>query len=196
MNYSELYYVMKNTHPEKKGGVVINYLGDVIGLIFYFYSFLSINLVSIWWKNFKSCRQYHRPCLGVKIANLHSSCPKYLSEFLAVFPDVTRGAVVTEVAEDSPAYCSGIRPEDVIVKCDGKLVCSSLELFEIVWNKVGIEYVELDVLRPRNGESLTLCPKVEQTSPDKMYQWEPTSWSVLRATEPEYTAECTLGVQE
>ncbi|XP_074285007.1 putative protease Do-like 14 isoform X2 [Silene latifolia] len=184
---SELYCVWNNNHPEKKGAFVINYSGEVIGLVFYKFSFLPINLVSIWWKNFKSCRQYHRPCLGVKIANLHSSGSKYLSEFLAVFPNVTGGAVVTEVAEDSPTYCSGICPEDVIIKCNGKLVRSSLELFEIVWNNVGIEYVELDVLRASNAENLSLSLKVEQTPPNKM--WAVTPWTIHNPFEPVRDAE-------
>ncbi|XP_074285009.1 putative protease Do-like 14 isoform X2 [Silene latifolia] len=188
-DYSELYCVMYSDHPEKKGGFVINYSGEVIGLVFFKFSFLPINLVSTWWKNFKSCRQYHRPYLGVKIANLHLSGSKYLSEFLAAFPDVTGGVVVTEVAEDSPAYRSGICPEDVIIKCNGKLVRSSLELFEILWNNVGIEYVELDVLRASNGENLTPSLKVEQTSSDKMYQWALTSWTIHNPFEPVRDAE-------
>ncbi|XP_074284973.1 putative protease Do-like 14 [Silene latifolia] len=183
LDYSELYWVKDNNHPEDKGGAVINYLGEVIGLMFYKSSFLPINLVSTWWRNFKSCRQYHRPCIGMKFVNLHATRTKstnYLRKFLAVFPDVTGGVVVTKAAKDSAAYASGIRCNDVIVKCDGKLVRSSLELFEIVWNKVGIEYVELKVLRVSNGETLELSLKVEQTPPDKFYQWKKTSWNILK----------------
>lgn len=33
---------------------------------------------------------------------------------------------------DSTAYCSGIRPKDVIVKCDGIVVRSTLEVFSIL----------------------------------------------------------------
>lgn len=33
---------------------------------------------------------------------------------------------------DSPANCSGIRPKDVIVKCDGKVVRSTLEVCSIL----------------------------------------------------------------
>lgn len=145
-------------------------------------SFLPINIVSSWWNHFKSCRQYRRPWLGVEITNLHSCCLNFLAEFMRKFPNVGKGVVVTKVA-DSPAYCSGIRPEDVIVKCDGIVVRSTLEFFDIVWNKVGGESVELNILRASDAETLKISLALEETAPDKFYQWKRASWYVLHRNE-------------
>lgn len=177
LNCNELYYVENSNHPEKDGGAVINYDGEVIGLMFYDSPFLPINIVSSWWKHFKSSRQYQGPWIGVEIADLHLTCLDVLEEVMEKFPNVATGVFVTKVA-DSQACKSGIRRKDVIVECDGKLVRSTLELLDTVWNKVG-ESVDLDVLRASNGKRLKLSLAVKEITPDKLYKWNRTMWRMI-----------------
>lgn len=163
---------VKHGGPVKRGGPVINYDGEVIGIMFDAYAFLPSNIVSKWWKHFKRSGQYCRPRLGMKVANLYSSSLEFLEKFMMKFPDINTGVVVAKAAEDSPAYCSGIRPGDVIIECNGKVVCSKLELFDIIWDKVG-ENVEVTVLRASadDGQKLNLSLTVGKTTLDNFYKW-------------------------
>lgn len=187
LDFDELYWIRDpngqaepNIREKVCGGPIINCSGEVIGIAFYGSPFLPSNIISRWWKHFKTCRQYRRPWLGMKFANLHSMRLELLGDFIRKFPNINTGVVVTEAPEDSPAYCSGIRAKDVIVECNGKSVCSKMELFDIIWDKVG-ESVEVTVLRASgDGEKFKLSLTVGETPPDNFYEWPRTSWVQLR----------------
>ena len=74
----------------------------------------------------------------------------------------SQGAVVVEVAKDSPADKAGVRAGDVIVAVNGRAIRGSAD----VRNQVGLipvgEEVEFKVLR--NGRVLVLKARVEETA--------------------------------
>ncbi|KAL1823496.1 hypothetical protein ACET3Z_010274 [Daucus carota] len=105
------------------GGPLINYSGKVIGVAFY--DPYSTPLTC----NRKCCR----PVLGLEATNLNAA-------------DL---GIIARVIPESPADLAGIHVNDVIVKCGGKPTHSFLELFQIIWDKVGLP-VELILIRADN----------------------------------------------
>ncbi|WOH08118.1 hypothetical protein DCAR_0727555 [Daucus carota subsp. sativus] len=172
----------------ENGGTIVNCFGDVIGMLFYGSAFMPINIVLRWWHHFKSCRNYRRPWLGVEISNLYSSRLEILEQFMSKFPNISAGVVVMKVEEDSPAaHCSTIHAKDVIVACDGKLVRSKLDLFELLWDKVG-DTVELNVVRPSNGNQLKVNVTVGESTPDRFYRWPLIHWTRFHTILPTRTS--------
>ncbi|XVF57615.1 hypothetical protein PTKIN_Ptkin06aG0219500 [Pterospermum kingtungense] len=140
------------------GGPMINLYGEVVGINFYaedFTPFLPMNVVSKWWEHVKGCREYDRPWLGMQVIRLFTAEMDELEKIVRKFPNISIGIVVEEVTPESPAAFAGIYPNDVIVQFDGKDVQSCLELFEVIWDKVG-KRVDLVVLRASNGARLDL----------------------------------------
>ncbi|XP_074284984.1 putative protease Do-like 14 isoform X3 [Silene latifolia] len=179
LNCNELYWVKHaNANVDRCGGPVTNCSGEVIGIGFYRQPFLPANIVSRWWEHFKSCGQYRRPWLGVEVANLYSSNLEFLEHFMMKFPNISTGVVVAEVTQDSPASCSGIRPKDVIVECNGKVVSSKLQFFDVIWDMVG-KSVEFNILRESTGEKLKLGLIVGDTTPDQFYKWRRPDWIAI-----------------
>ncbi|XP_074284983.1 putative protease Do-like 14 isoform X2 [Silene latifolia] len=178
LNCNELYWVKHANANDRCGGPVTNCSGEVIGIGFYRQPFLPANIVSRWWEHFKSCGQYRRPWLGVEVANLYSSNLEFLEHFMMKFPNISTGVVVAEVTQDSPASCSGIRPKDVIVECNGKVVSSKLQFFDVIWDMVG-KSVEFNILRESTGEKLKLGLIVGDTTPDQFYKWRRPDWIAI-----------------
>ncbi|KAH9608515.1 hypothetical protein KSS87_023172 [Heliosperma pusillum] len=55
----------------------------------------------------------------------------------------------------SPAFVAGLRPTDIIIKCDGVSVNSHLEFVEVLWDKEG-KPLEMEFIRP--GGVVVLMP--------------------------------------
>ncbi|KAL6520854.1 hypothetical protein OROGR_017423 [Orobanche gracilis] len=153
------------------GGPTVNEDGEVIGMNFYalgFTPFLPINIIIKWWKLCK--RGYCRPYLGVETSNLFTLRIGVLEKIMRKFPDLKVfeiGIIVDEVAPDSPAGSSGLRPSDIIIRCDGADVRSSLQFFDVIWDKVG-KSVEL-VAITTDGTQRTLNVVVADTT--HLYRW-------------------------
>ena len=84
---------------------------------------------------------------------------------LAVGLDTVCGVVVQDVGdENSPAYLSGLRPGDVIVELDGRLVMSAAQLQRSVWFKAPGDSVLLRVHREaRTPATVTVYLGAEKT---------------------------------
>lgn len=90
-----------------------------------------------------------RPYLGIKMASIDSQ----IAATVGVSPD-TRGVVVTEIRNDSPAARASIMAGDIITAVDGKSVEKPLDVREAVkLHKVG-EGVAIEILRSGKKQSL------------------------------------------
>ncbi|KAG5531162.1 hypothetical protein RHGRI_025950 [Rhododendron griersonianum] len=73
--------------------------------------------------------RFCRPWLGMEMTNLHAGSLGILDKIKQKFPNISKGVLVEEVIEGSPAECSGICSGDVIIQCGDKDVLSFLEDF-------------------------------------------------------------------
>ncbi|XP_058187978.1 putative protease Do-like 14 [Rhododendron vialii] len=151
-------------------------LGDplsiVIGVNFYDEDctpFMPINIVSKCLKQFKKNRQCHRPWLGMELANLYTARLGKLEKVISKF-NISKGVLVEEVIKGSPAKQAGILPGDVIVERGKKFVRGFLELYNVMWKKVG-KSVKVVVIRESSASLLNLKVFVYETSPDKVNRW-------------------------
>ncbi|KAH9619905.1 hypothetical protein KSS87_023809, partial [Heliosperma pusillum] len=64
-------------------------------------------------------------------------------------------AVLQHMEPKSPAFVAGLRPTDIIIKCDGVSVNSHLEFVEVLWDKEG-KPLEMEFIRP--GGVVVLMP--------------------------------------
>ncbi|XVF57606.1 hypothetical protein PTKIN_Ptkin06aG0219100 [Pterospermum kingtungense] len=147
---------------------------------------LSINIVSMWWEQFKKNGHCLLPRLGMELSNLHLWSVAYLERVIQRFPNFFEGGVVDEITSESPAHSIALMPADVIMECDGKYVGSVLEVyhiivvvyffshcyqfFELIWDKVG-QPVRLAVLRPEDGSRLNVTMIVGNVGPDQFNRW-------------------------
>ncbi|XVF57658.1 hypothetical protein PTKIN_Ptkin06aG0222600 [Pterospermum kingtungense] len=170
------------------GGPLINCYGEVIGINFYcasFTPFLPINIVSMWWQQYKKNGHCLLPRLGMKMRNLYMEKVAYLEFVVQRFPNIFKGVVVDEVEFETPAYSTPILPLDVIVESDGKSLGSILEFFELIWDKCG-RHVHLTVLRPSDGEHgsrLNVTMIVGDVGPNQFNRWPlpwPSEWQLAR----------------
>ncbi|XP_050220083.1 putative protease Do-like 14 [Mercurialis annua] len=154
------------------GGPLVNRSGEVIGINFFSSEFtpsLPINIVSKWWGHYKKFGDYRRPWLGLELRNLYSATIDILEKITRNFPDIRKGVIIDEVTQDSPAHSAGVHPDDIIVECDGQIVQSSLQFFDITWDKVG-KMVELVVLRG-DGARMKSSIMVDIISPYQFNSW-------------------------
>ena len=110
----------------------------------------------------KSNGKVDRGWLGVVLAPVDDETATRLN-----LPD-KRGALVTELSSrtglPSPAGDAGIRPGDVILRWNGRVVEDSLALTRLVALAAGGEQAE--VLLDRRGEQLTIQVTVGKRAPE------------------------------
>ncbi|CAH9131848.1 unnamed protein product [Cuscuta epithymum] len=112
------------------GGPIINRYGEVIGITFYCASltpFLPINLISLWWEQFKNKGHCLLPRLGMELSNLYLWDIAFLESVIKRFPNVFQGVVVEEI--ESNGSSTALSENDVFIECDGKPVQNVLEFF-------------------------------------------------------------------
>ncbi|KAK1380072.1 Protease Do-like 14-like protein [Heracleum sosnowskyi] len=123
------------------GGPLLNSLGELIGIAFFnsvSTPCLPINIACKWWDHYKKHGKRFRPFLGFEATHLFAADLGLIDRVIHNFPDARRGLVVEKVIPDSSADLAGLRVDDVIIECDDKPVQSFLELFEMLWEKVGV----------------------------------------------------------
>lgn len=151
------------------GGPLINCYGEVIGINFCcasFTPFLPINIVSMWWEQFKKNGRCLLPRLGMKLCNLYMVRTTYLEFVIRRFPNIFEGVfVVDKIISESPASRF-----DIIVECDGKSVGGVLEFFELIWDKVG-QSVHLVVLRRSDGSRSNISMIVGNVGSNELNRW-------------------------
>ncbi|KAG5538542.1 hypothetical protein RHGRI_019204 [Rhododendron griersonianum] len=151
------------------GGPLINCHGEVIGINFYdkiCTPFLPVNIVSKCLRRFRENWKPCRPWLGMELTNLYTATIGKLDKVFSKF-NISRGVLVKKVINGSPAEQAGILHGDIIVQCGEKEVQSSLEFYDIIWEKVRLTE-EVVVLRESSAARLNLKLFVDETIPDKV----------------------------
>ncbi|KAL6567023.1 hypothetical protein OROMI_015427 [Orobanche minor] len=123
------------------GASVISTSGELLGITFFDIGtsspLLPINLINRMWDHFKE----HG---GMTNATRNSSDTSY--RFRRLFPNVLNGLIDEKVLKDYNAESTGLQVGDVIFACDGIEIKSFVQLWELMFAKVGKE-VQLEVAR-------------------------------------------------
>ncbi|XP_074315822.1 putative protease Do-like 14 [Silene latifolia] len=156
------------------GAPYVNLAGEVIAIAYYELGggspFLPINIAYKWWNHYKKHKEHRHPSYGFKARNIYAATLCHLARFLKRFPSYSNGVQVVSVLPGSYAESAGLRDLDVIVKCDGKTVKGFLQLWELMWDKVG-DVVKLKVARVDNSSFETITMVVGEAVPDELNKW-------------------------
>jgi len=93
---------------------------------------------------------YRHGFIGVMLQDLNGQLAKYFDL------DNSRGALITEVFEDSPAEKGGLSAGDVVIKADGEKIYETEDLQEIVYDMEEGDKLELEIIRRGNTQNLTI----------------------------------------
>lgn len=162
--YEDFIQTDASINPGNSGGALVNMRGELIGINtailapsggnigigFAIPSLLAQGVL----QQLVEHGEVRRGQLGVVVQDLTPALAKALGT------DASKGAVVTQVLDDSPAAKAGLKVGDVIVSVDDQEVSSSGELR----NRIGLMTIgqkpELSVLR--SGETVTITPTLAQ----------------------------------
>jgi len=112
-------------------------------------------------KSFKfHSSQYADTYIGVSLQSLNTQ----LGEYFGV--EEGKGALITDVADDSPAKKAGIKAGDVVISIDGEAVVDPSDVSDAVGDKEEGETIRLTVLREKNEKQFSF--EVEE-SPDNFH---------------------------
>jgi serine protease Do len=156
--YDDFIQTDASINPGNSGGPLLNWRGEVVGINTAIASrtgqsagigfAIPINIAKAILPQLREKGRVIRSQLGVTIqSNWNQELEK---EF-----GVDHGAIVTAVAEDSPAQRAGIHVGDVIVEYNGHSISDGRELSELVANTVPGSKVNLKVIRDKKETSLT-----------------------------------------
>ena len=115
-------------NPGNSGGPLVNLAGEVIGITSMKLASseiegmgfaIPINDVKIYVQSLEKGEEVSRPALGVSLINIDDTYRLYYYN-IHVDRNITSGVVVAQADNNGPAYKSGIRQGDVIVKVDNK----------------------------------------------------------------------------
>ncbi|XP_074315820.1 uncharacterized protein LOC141652067 [Silene latifolia] len=158
------------------GAPVISTSGGLVGMTFYDLGsgsrpLLPINILARLLEHYKKYGEMRHPSYGFDARNVHLAILPTLLKFQKAFPDIQDGLIVEKVFKDYNAELAGMQVGDVIFSCDGTQVKSFLELWNLMFEKVGKE-VELEVARVALKIVQTLRVKVGEASVDEeTYRW-------------------------
>ncbi|KAJ6856207.1 protease Do-like 14 [Populus alba x Populus x berolinensis] len=155
-------------------GTLINCNGEVIGINFHehsYTSFLPINIASRCLECLEKNGKVPQPWFGVKVTSCNAISANIFEKIIQKFGNINEGVFVEEVIPESPACSSGVRPNDIIIRCGKQAVVSSSEFYGTLLDNTG-ESMEVIVMRPCLGRDLSLTIKViDETNPKKYYRW-------------------------
>ncbi|KAL6580962.1 hypothetical protein OROMI_006885 [Orobanche minor] len=160
------------------GAPVISTSGDLLGIIFYNMSskapLLPINVISKFLEHYKKFGEMRHPSYGFEARNVHLSSVSTLMKLQKIFPNVLsvpNGLIIKNVFEGYNAESAGLKVGDVILSCDGSQINSFLELWDLMFNKVGKE-VMLEVAR-LDLKMVEIVPLLidEASVDEEIYRW-------------------------
>jgi serine protease Do len=157
-------------NPGDSGGPLVNTNGEVVGIDTLILSnsggseglgfAIPSALVELVAAELKAHGHFHRSLIGVSVQSIQPTLAAALS-----LPQ-TKGVIVTDVLEDSPASKGGLRPDDIIVATDGHAV-RNLPLFMLsLLTAHGGKPLNLTVLRGKQNVAISVIPKEETNESD------------------------------
>jgi serine protease Do len=158
--YDDFIQTDASINPGNSGGPLINMQGEVVGVNTVIFSrsggnigigfAIPINLIRDLLPELKSKGKVVRGWLGVTIQKLTPA----LAESLAL--DSARGALVADVAPNSPAARGGMKVGDVIIEFDGKKIEKSDDLPLVVARTPVGKHVQVKVIRAKEEMNLAI----------------------------------------
>ncbi len=146
-------------NPGNSGGPLLNLKGEVIGINTAIVEggqgigfAIPINMVKAELPYLMKGKKVKRGYLGVMIQNLTAEEARSMG-----LKGIKRGAIVSQVFKNGPAYKAGLKPGDIIVSVNGKKIKSSSDLPYMIFTMRPGTKVELGIIR--NGKPM----KVEVT---------------------------------
>ena len=171
------------------GGPLINARGEVIGINAAISSRASnigfavpISQASAILPQLREQGRVSRGWIGVSPRDVDPDLQRLLSL------SSSRGALVEDVREGSPAARAGVRPYDVIVGIDGQAVADNGELIQVIASRRPGTQATLQVLR--DGRSLNVTVKLAERPPRERVAQEPAE----NGPQPSSRREVPLGL--
>jgi Do/DeqQ family serine protease len=168
VDYEDFIQTDAAINPGNSGGALVNLHGELIGVNTAIFSrsggYMGIgfaipsNMAKAVTQSLQDFGKVVRGWLGVSIQDL---TPELVEQFEA--PD-SKGALVADVVEDSPAHDAKFQRGDIIRKFDGRTVESSNKLRTFVAETVPDTKVKIEILR--DGEEKTLMVKLGELPKD------------------------------
>ncbi len=154
-------------NPGNSGGALVNFDGELIGINTAIIGptggnigigfAIPVDMALKVMRQLVAFGEVRRGELGVVLQDLNED----LQEALDL--STNRGAVVTQVVDDSPADAAGLEPGDVIVQVDGKAANSAAAVRNAIGLTPAGDTVRLVILR--EGEHRTLAAKIVAPEP-------------------------------
>jgi serine protease Do len=145
-------------NPGNSGGPLVNLKGEVIGINTAISGrgqnigfAIPINTVKEISTTLIAGKSVVRPWLGIGMMELNPELAKHIG-----LPPETKGIVVAQVMENSPAYKAGLMQGDVIQKVDGKTVSHAEAVQEAVRARPLNSQIKIDILRNGHPASVAL----------------------------------------
>jgi serine protease Do len=159
-------------NPGDSGGPLVNTNGEVVGIDTLILSnsggseglgfAIPSALVELVAAELKEHGHFHRSLIGVSVQSIQPTLAAALS-----LPQ-SKGVIVTDVLEDSPASKAGLRPDDIIVATEGRAV-RNLPLFMLsLLTAHSGKPLNLTVLRGKQNLALSVIPKEEENESDEV----------------------------
>ncbi len=153
-------------NPGNSGGPLVNLKGEVIGIntaisgrgqnIGFAIPADTVKAIA---DTLIAGKPITRPWIGISMVDLNPDLAKHVG-----LPPATKGVVVAQVLQNSPAYKAGLMQGDVIQKMDGKPVTQSEVVQENIRQKPLNARINLEILR--NGHPIQVGVTSEQLPQD------------------------------
>ncbi|MCS7203066.1 MAG: DegQ family serine endoprotease [Thermodesulfovibrio sp.] len=151
-------------NPGNSGGPLVNVRGELVGINTAIFSTtggyqgigfaIPSNMARVVMENLIKHKKVVRGWLGVTVQDLDPEMAKALKM------KEIKGAVVTDVYENSPAQKAKIQRKDIIISFDGKEVEDSAHLRNLVVNTPPGKTVKIEILR--DGKTHTVTVNIEE----------------------------------
>ena len=149
-------------NPGNSGGALVNYDGELIGINTAIIGpsggnvgigfAIPVDMAAKVMRHLVAHGEVRRGQLGVVLEDLSSDLKQALEL------SINRGAVVTQVVNDSPADKAGLEPGDVILSVDGRAASSAAAVRNAIGLTSAGETIELEVFR--NGRARTIAATI------------------------------------
>ncbi len=155
-------------NPGNSGGPLLNLEGEVIGINAAIYTgdrgfmgiglAIPINMAKAVQEQLIETGTVQRGYAGISMQDI----PADMAEFFKL--DNTNGAIVTSVAEGSPAEKAGLKKDDVIIRIDNKQINDTQDVRNIIGFTVPGTEVDMTIMRDGKQKKVVLTVGSQQES--------------------------------